>query len=30
LLLDFLRGMREFNDRKACELEASPSENHRR
>jgi DNA-binding MarR family transcriptional regulator len=30
LLLDFFRGMREFNDRKACELEASPSENRRR
>jgi hypothetical protein len=30
LLLDFFRGMREFNDRKACELEASLFENRRR
>ena len=30
LLLDFLHGMREFNDRKACELEASLSETGRR
>jgi hypothetical protein len=30
LLLDFLRGMREFNSRKACELETSLAENRRR
>jgi DNA-binding MarR family transcriptional regulator len=30
LLLDFLRGMREFNDRKASELETSLGRNRRR
>jgi len=30
LLLDFLRGIREFNDRKASELETSLGRNRRR